>query len=331
MTEARSDVTKLRFRHYKQVTETKIKDTFMRFFRYVVVFFLFVAPLASLGALRSGDLPAASKWYFHADFKEMRSSEAGRHLYGWLEEEVFEDIREDAGIDLGEEADYLTAFSTNDEGLVVIIDGSISQKTQDKTLAMAAASGGLDKFESGGRTFYHAKGDGDSDLDIELDSFDNGAFFSFAIKNKLLVTSTRERMEALLADKGKVAGIKSEQGALFILSAERSLMQAGVKAGDLGANVDWNSNILRNTEQAALLIAERAGKIAIEAQLVTTEKEMAESLASIVRGLISLQVFNDDMDPEITEFLQNTTVEVTDNILKVTVALDPEVVVAAIN
>ena len=304
----------------------------MRIFRYVVVFFLFVAPLLSLGALRSGDLPAASKWYFHADFKEMRSSEAGRHLYGWLEEEVFEDIREDAGIDLGEEADYLTAFSSADEGLVVIIDGSISQKTKDKALALAAASGGLDKLESGGKTFYHANGDGDSDLDIELDSFDDGAFFSFAIKNMLLVTSTRERMEALLADKGKVvADVKSEQGALFVLSAERSLMQAGVKAGDLGENVDWDSNILRNTQQAALLIAEKAGKIAIEAQLVTTEKEMADSLASIVRGLISLQVFNDDMDPEISEFLQNTSVEVTDNILKVTVALDPEVVVAAID
>ena len=57
---------------------------------------------------------------------------------------------------------------------------------------------------------------------------------------------------------------------------------------------------------------------------------MAESLASIVRGLISLQVFNDDMDPEIATFLQNTDVDVDGNKLTISVALDPEVVVAAI-
>jgi hypothetical protein len=81
----------------------------------------------------------------------------------------------------------------------------------------------------------------------------------------------------------------------------------------------------------ALLIADRAGKIAIEAQLVTSEKEMADSLASIVRGLISLQVFNDDLDPEISEFLQNTSVDVEDNKLTVKVSLDAEDVVAVID
>jgi len=309
----------------------------MRILRYLVIFFLFIAaPAALLAGVGPADLPETSKWYFHADFEEMRSSEAGQHLYGWLQHEVFEDVREDAGVDLDKEADFLTAFATAEEGLVVLIEGKISQETKDKLLAMGAASGALDKLESGGRTFYHAKGDGDGhvggngNIDIEIDSFEDGAYFSFAIKNKLIVTSTKERMQALLADKGSVSRGKSEKGALFVLSAERSLMQAGARAGDLGANVAWDSNILRNTEQVALLIADKAGKISIEVQLVTTEKEMADSLASIVRGLISLQVFNDDLDPEIAEFLQNTSVDVEDKMLTIRVALDPEVVVAAI-
>ncbi len=54
---------------------------------------------------------------------------------------------------------------------------------------------------------------------------------------------------------------------------------------------------------------------------------MANSLASIVRGLISLQVFNDDLDPEVAQFLQNTTVDVDDRTLVVKVVLDPRVVV----
>ncbi len=304
----------------------------MRTLRYLVVLFLFVtAPSALMAEVGPGDLPETSKWYFHADFKEMRSSEAGKPLYGWLQKEVFDDIREDVGVDLDKEADFLTAFATEAEGLIVMIDGRISQETKDKLLAMGAATGTLDQFESGGKTFYYAKGDGeDGDLDIEIDSFDNGAYFSFAINNKLLIASTKESMQRLLADKGRLSGTKSEKGALFVLSAERDLMQAGARAGDLGENVNWDSNILRNTEQVALLVADKGGKIAIEAQLVTTEKAMADSLASIVRGLISLQIFNDDMDPKVAEFLQNTTVTVQDSTLKISVALDPEVVVAAI-
>jgi hypothetical protein len=306
----------------------------MRIFRYLVIFFLFAAPAAAISALGVGDLPDTSKWYFHADFKEMRSTEAGQQLYGWLQKEVFEDVREEAGVDLDKEADYLTAFATEDDGLVLIIEGNISQDTEDKVMAMGAATGSLDKFGSGNKTFFHIKDDDididDGNIDIDMDSFDNGAFFSFAIKNKLLVTSTQDHMEELLANKGKVAGVRGEKGQLFVLSAERNLMQAGARTDEFDDDGDWDSNILRNTEQAALLIAEQAGKIAIEAQLVTTEAEMAESLASIVRGLISLQVFNDDMDPDVAGFLQATNVNVDGNKLTISVALDPKVVVAAI-
>lgn len=305
----------------------------MRFIRNVVILFLFLAPIAALSALRPGDLPETSKWYFHIDFKEMRSSDAGKHLYAWLQDEVFEDIRDDAGVDFDKEADFMTAFATQDDGMVIVIEGDISQDTEDRLMAMGAGSGSLDRFGSGNKAFFHIKNDDyddDGDIDIDIDSFDNGAYFSFAVKDKLIVTSTREKMEALLADKGRIKTVRSEKGALFVLNAERNLMQAGARAGDFGDNIDWDSNILRNTEQAALLIADKAGKIAIEAQLVTTEAEMAESLASIVRGLISLQVFNDDLDEEIVDFLQATTVDVSDNKLTISVALDPEVVVAAI-
>lgn len=300
----------------------------MRFDRHLVIFFLLIVPVAAVSALRPGDLPDTSKWYFHADFREMRTSEAGRHLYAWLQEEVFEDVRDEAGVDLDKEAEFLTAFATRDDGLIVVIEGDISQQTEDKLVAMGAASGSLDRFGSGGNAFYHVKGDDHPGNDIDIDSFDDGAYFSFAVRNKLIVTSTRGAMEELLDDKGRVQGVRAEKGQLFVLSADRSLMQAGASTTDFGG---WDSNILRNAQQAALLVADKAGQLAIEVQLVTSEAEMAESLASIVRGLISLQVFNEDMDPEIAGFLQSTVVDVDDNKLTINVALDPEAVVAAID
>jgi hypothetical protein len=292
-----------------------------------------MAPVMALSALRPGDLPDASTWYFHVDFKEMRSSDAGQHLYAWLQDEVFEDISDDVGVDLDEEADFLTAFATEDDGLVIVIEGNISQDSEDKLVAMGAASGSLDRLGSGSKSFYHVKDDDDldingDDIEIDIDSFDNGAYFSFAVNDKLIITSTREKMESLLDNKGRIKGVRGEKGQLFILSAERNLMQAGANTADFDG---WDSNILRNAEQAALLVADKAGKISIEAQLVTTEAEMAESLASIVRGLISLQAFNDDMDPEIAGFLQNTDVGVSDNTLTISVAMDPEAVVSAID
>ena len=63
----------------------------MRQFRSLILLFLFMAPVAALSALSADDLPGMSKWYFHADFKQMRSSEAGQHLYAWLQDEVFGD------------------------------------------------------------------------------------------------------------------------------------------------------------------------------------------------------------------------------------------------
>ncbi len=57
---------------------------------------------------------------------------------------------------------------------------------------------------------------------------------------------------------------------------------------------------------------------------------MAQSLASIVRGLIALSAFSDNMEPEIAEFLRSTKVDVVDNMLKVSVTLSPEIVVSAL-
>lgn len=320
----------------------------MRALRYLVIFLLFLGLPATLFA-ELGNLPADSKWYFHADFGEMRSSEAGKQLYGWLQEEVFDDIREDVGVDLDKEADTLTAYSVSDSRIVVVIDGNISQETEDKLLAMGAATGSLDKLGSGNAVYYHIKqnegesgavGDNeegaedDSDnVNIEVDGFEDGAYFSFALKNKLIVATALEDITSLIRNEGRIdagSGSSGPSGSLVILSAERSLMQAGVQAGELGKEIGWDSNILRNTRQAALVIADEAGKLSFQARLVTTEKEMANSLASIVRGLISLQVFNDELDPEILEFLQNTTVDVDDTTLVVKVALDPAKVVEAL-
>ncbi len=138
-------------------------------------------------------------------------------------------------------------------------------------------------------------------------------------------------MKTLLDRNGKLAGMGNHSNALFVLTADKSLMQAGLRTDELDEDDDWDSNILRNTEQVAVLIADSDGFIAIEAQLVTSEPGMAQSISSIVNGLIALQAFNDDLPPEIVSLIQNTKIEVKDSTLSINTVIDPAQIIAILD
>lgn len=304
----------------------------MRHLKLLVVILLLGVP--ALAYADMGGIPTSATWYFHADFDAMRKGKASRGVYDWLNAEVFEEIRSEIGIDFGKEAGQLTAFSGAKAGPVILLDGKISQDTKDKIMAIAATDGELQTFKSSGKAYYFFDGDGDGadtgDIDIDIESLEKEAYVSFALKNKILITNTQDQMKALLASNGEIDSDKKDKGSLFILRAERSLIQAGVNADAMEDNNDWDSNILRNTKQVAVLIADLGDKLGIQAQLMANEPEMANSLASIVRGLISLQAFNEEMDSEVSAVLQSTKVDVSGSTLKLSLSLDPDTVVAAL-
>lgn len=305
----------------------------MRFSKHWILLLLAVPGLATAELAASG-LPATATWYFHADFDEMRGSDAGKPIYAWLQREVFTEVREEAGIDLDREASSIVAFSAEESGAVVVIQGDISQGTRDKLLALAAGADEFDTLKHRGETFYYAQGDRhDKDGNIKVDSFENGVYFTFALKDRILATSSREQMQQLIDSKGKLPMRSAGSGTLIVLTAEKSLIQAGMQADQIEDQGDggWQSNILKNTEQVAIMIADLAGKLAVETQLIATRPEMAESLASIVRGLLSLALFSEDMDPVVARFLQGTQVAVDGSSLSIKLALDPDSVTAALD
>lgn len=287
--------------------------------------------LAPLLQAEMPNLPATATWYFHADLDAMRDGKAGRHLYDWMDAGVFREILAETGIDVGKETSRMTAFANAGDGPVVLIEGAVSQETRDKVLALATArsAGKLQTFKSSGKTYYFFDGKGD-DRDVEIGSLEDAAYLSFALPNKVVVTGSEQQMQSLLASNGRIDAGKPDAGALFVLRADRGLVQAGVNAEELDDDGDWDSNILRNTRQVALLLADLGDKLGFEAQLLTDEAEMANAMASIVRGVISLQAFNDDIDPELKSTLAGTTVDVEGTRLKIALALDPKVVVAAL-
>ena len=167
-----------------------------------------------------------------------------------------------------------------------------------------------------------------------FDDLQDGVFFSFAVRNKLIVASHEEQMKALLDGGGEIAGSGSVDDAMFVLTADKSFVQAGLRPdgiADDDGDDGWESTIIRNTEQVALLISDSDGKIALQVQLKSSDPKMAQSIGGIVNGLISLQAFNSELDPEILSLVQNTKVAVSENLLSISTVIDPNTVVEIID
>jgi len=308
--------------------------------RIVLLLVLACAPLTAPAAVTDRDLPAGTVWYVHADVKQMRETASGQGLYDWLNDEVFVEINEEIGIDLGKEVDRLTAFNSEPDGTVILIEGPVSREAQDKLLALAREESSVTELKHGRHIYFYVQDDDrrhDDDDDGEPDeqgnhiAFDieDGAYVSFALRNKLLITGNEEQMKELLDNKGRVTGSDAHEGALFVLTADKTFVQAGLNTDE--AADSWDSNIIRNTEQAALMISDFKGKIAVEAKLVSTDKEMAQALGGIANGLIAMQAFNSELDENIKSIIANTKILVEDNILSVSTVLTPELILDALN
>jgi hypothetical protein len=313
----------------------------MRILKLLIIGLLLATP--GLAAADASDIPGASTWYLHVDMEEMRSDEVGKALYGWMDEEIFSEVAEETGVNFGEELDRLTAYSLQGQGPVFLFEGNISQQSKDLMMTFIAAEGDLLPMKSSGKAYYRLAGESgedgkvnvdDGNIEIQIEALEEESWISLDLKNKVVVTASEEQMRAMLANGGKIKGGRSHKGALLVLTAEKALLQAGMNSSALGedddGDSDWDSNILRNTEQVAILVAAVANKLAIEVELITTEPDMAKSLASVARGLISLVSFDDSMDDDAIAVLQSTKVEAKGNSLNLSLAIDPSLVVATL-
>ncbi|MEM9402092.1 MAG: hypothetical protein AAGA44_06280 [Pseudomonadota bacterium] len=285
----------------------------MKFIKMLAVLLLLPATVAADINIDGVEVSDLKNWYIHANFDYMRNTSSGKKIYAWMEKEVFDELKDEAGIDIDKDVDQMLATSDGDNGVIFLVNGTVRQEHKDQIMALAATQNLDPKPRKAGRHEYFWMEGDDSE-----EPFEDGAYFSFSVKDKLLVTSSEEAMKELLGNNGRV-GLRKER-TMFLFSAEN-----GAVGGD--ADADWDSNIMQNTEEASLSIADDGGKVRIEASLVATEPEMADSLASIVRGLISLQAFNDDIDPEVSQFLKSTKVDVKDRTLSISLSLDADTVV----
>ena len=307
----------------------------MNFIRLVFVLLLAWAQAISAG-VNGDDLPGNSAWYLHVDFEQIRDSETSRGLYQFINEEISVDVLDETGIDLSNDIDKLTAFSADEAGTVLLIEGDISDEAQDKLMELASEETEITEKKHKGRTYFHGgheHADAPGLHDNEpLGDLEDGGYFSFALRNKLVVTASEAQMQELLDNKGRITGGGNHGNAVFVLTADKSLVQAGARTDGLADDEDdWDSNILRNTEQVALLIADTGEAFSVEAKLIATEPQLAQSLAGIVGGLIGMQAFNSELDPQVKGVIASTKVDVEENVLSISAVIAPGLIEQVLN
>ena len=286
---------------------------------------MFAAP-----AMAATDVPNDAVWYLHVNFAELRSSETARPIYNWLHKEIVVEVKDEVGVDLGDEVERLTAFGDGENGAVVVVEGVISETLSEAILENALAEATVVEREHRGKPYFLV-GDPPEAGEHKLEDLEDGGFLSFAVDGKMLAAASEARLKALLDANGRIAG-GGGGDALLILTADKTFVQAGLRAEEFADEADdWGSDIIRNTEQAALMVADARGRIAIEANLTSRTADMAQAIGNIVNGIISLQSFSSELEPGVREVLQNTRVDIDDVVLSIKTVIDPDMLVSILD
>ena len=152
----------------------------MRSLKILIIGLLLAAP--GLATADLGDIPGGTTWYLHVDFEQMRSESAGKGVYGWMVDEIFDDVKEDAGVDLENDLNSLTGLSIDGQGPIFLFEGNVSQTSKDRLMAVIAAEGNLKPQESSGKSYYRftdggrdddSGGFGSDNIEIQLEELEH--------------------------------------------------------------------------------------------------------------------------------------------------------------
>jgi len=258
--------------------------------------------------LDSGLISENAGFYLHANIEEMQLAPAGQHIYEWLEDEVLEELRDDTGIDV---SDVLTGISVfgpsvseryHSDEAVFILHGEFSPS--DQAQIIEALEQHVDITTT--TLFRSSRG--------------HDMYLSFGPNQQTIITKDEAQLERFLD--GQQKQLPDTRNKILILQAESPLVQGGLNT-QIQNNTPWDSSILRNVEQVAVVISDDAGQLRLQANLLAAKPEMAMALQNLVQGLIALSALNED-EPEIAELLSQAHIEAEGNRVVLEITVDPE-------
>lgn len=279
------------------------------------------------------DLPEGTQWYAHADLAAMRDSVTGRQILAFLDDEVFAELEEETGIRLQDDLRAATVFGgVGKQDGALVLNGEISEKNRAKINAIMELYGEYSKDTRKGIEIYaldKRQRSGDSRDGDSEDMFaeDRTTFVAFGKRKQTLITQNKARLDEFVDAGGRLEQRRKmdKPGSLLVLQADKSMVKAGMNAGaGIKEDEDWDSNILQHMRQVAVVLSDKEGKAAIEAELVTANEQLAESIKNIVQGLISIKSLDQDEDREVLEMLSSIRLDQSGATIKASMLIDPE-------
>lgn len=195
-------------------------------------------------------------------------------------------------------------------------------------MAAMAGAGNMQLQSQGDMSYYRVADLDIKDNDLSIDS--DTLYFAFRGDKELIISTEVSNLSEPFSDKRRS---RKDPRALLVLSAERSLMQAGMDAAALDdeGRQRWNSGMLRQARQLAFVLSDKNGNADLELRITADDRQVTDSLAAIVRGLIGLQALSQDTSKEITQLLAALKIDSDDSGLSMRLNVAPQTLTSLIN
>jgi len=270
-----------------------------------------------------------SQFYLSVNIDALRGSDASEPLYRFLDGEVLDELRDEFGTGLVDAISGVSIFGTGaDQAPAVVLHGIIPPTARDRIVdEVFRDKGEVELKTMHGRNYYEF-----ADLELDWDGVEereggrhDALLIAFGDRGQSMITPDPLLMDRFLRDGALPEAEMSPE--LMVLQAERPLAHAGMNNhGERAGNRrhgPWESKMLRRVQRIGMVFADAGGSLAFTLEAESESAELAEAMANLVRGLISLKMLSEDPDPKM-RLLDNVEVTTRESSVRLELTIPPE-------
>ncbi|MEL7310525.1 MAG: hypothetical protein AAFN07_03365 [Pseudomonadota bacterium] len=268
------------------------------------------------------DIPPDALWYINIDMEALRTSEPGEIILDWVDEEVTDDLERDLNFNAGEDLDRLFFHGNAEGSFSARILGDLSEDTRDHLRSEMLKNTDATLKNDGWGEYYVIEDAGD---EIEFDNGDmsldtDTIYVSLADNDGLFIASSAERLAA------EIRGIRGGNANVLVLDGRRPFLQIGVNADEIDKSSEFgfDSDLLRQTSQVALMIGSVGDALDFHTKITATDPEVTDSMANIVRGLISLRMLSSEVPEPVGRIIDKLRVDSDSSGMSIRLQVTPD-------
>jgi hypothetical protein len=259
----------------------------------VLFLILILTGTAWAGPFKANEVSADAKWVMHVDVEGIVSSQMGKLLLGLIEDEAdteeLDEVGDMLGMDFRHDIYSASLYGTTyEEEVIVLLKGRFDK---EKILALMDKECDYTQEEHGDHVVYAWK-DGRDPFKC-----------CFYKKKMIVVCNSADQMTVALdvldgktdslADGGELDLNDLPRGALFAGAARGFAKLAGAHGPE--------AEVIKKAEKVLICAGEMEGNFFVDATLYTRDRETAQQIHDVFRGLLSLGAMLGTQEEELAQ------------------------------